>query len=75
MRIKHSQTEMGFVFHSQLWVLLFLLVHHLFIIFFLFSLPSLHIYLWTQHTSLNILSCWLLVCGKPHHLALIVYSF
>jgi len=43
--------------------------------FFLFFLSFLHIYLWSRHTSLNFLSCWLLVCGKQQQLALIVCSF
>jgi len=45
------------------------------ILFFLFFQTSLYMHLRTGHISMNCLSCWLLICGKPHHLALIVYAF
>ena len=70
--------------HKLKWILFFIRDHEsrffcLFAIFliivFIFFLPYLHTHLWTHHISLNFLPCWLSVCGKPQHFALIVYSF
>jgi len=32
-------------------------------------------HLWIRQISLKLLPCWFSVCGKPHHLAPIVYLF
>jgi len=64
---------MDLVFHSRLWILIFMLVchlaHHLLYKFFL---PSLHMHAWTLHISLNFLSCWLsaLAYGEGGHCAM-----
>jgi len=74
IRIKHSQIEIGLVFHSRSWVVLFCFFATFLIIFLsCFFFPSLHMHLWSQHISLYFLQYWFSVCGKPHHLALIVY--
>jgi len=44
-----------------------------------FPLPiflfSFHMQLWIRHISLKLLPCWILVCGMPHHLTSMAYSF
>jgi len=57
--------------------LAFMIVRHLsYHLLFLFYMPCLHIHIWTQLISayfVNFFPCWFKVCGKSHHLALIVY--
>ena len=74
---KHSQTEMVLIFHSRLWVVLFLLVHHLshHLLFCFSAFFTVHLHSWTLHISLKWSSPWLSVCAKLHHSALIVCTF
>jgi len=44
-------------------------------VLFLVFLSSEHTHLRTRNILLNFLLCWLSVCAKPHHCALIVHSF
>ena len=58
IRIKHSQTEMGLVFDSRLWVLIFRLFPHLcHHLHFLLFWPSLRMHLCTLYISLEFLPC------------------
>jgi len=70
-----TQTEMALVFHSRSWAASSACHHLSHHFLFLFFLLSLLMHLWTLYISLNFLTCWLSVYGKPHHLALIVYAF
>jgi len=74
VKIKHSQTEMGLVFFSIMG-LVFLVVRHLSHDYSTyFSAYFIHASM-DPFVLLNFLPYCLSVCGKPHHLALIVYSF